>query len=364
MIGSASDGDTVTVNIGADTGSLTACTTTLNAITGASDAAAAGAVVATINATTGISNLVFASNSGTATITLTGRQKGAGATFATTASSVGATAVVTSPLTSPADATAVGFGLMTERTSSTRAAGTIYTGSAVGTGTYTAQISVTEAIDTAMGTGAAGDQIMITVRGDFDGLGERAYSTTQVYQTSDAATILKAVTALNAMLPAASVVVTGTDVLTFTGERAGLAFSLVGTYSDASAGTTASLDMAASSTANAIPTGGGIALASNASEQNASGVTAYTSGETLSALTEGKIYVLVDDGITIAAGDACFCRVGIATTTTGTLGAFSNVSDSADNIPISAFGFKGVWVGGNITDMNGYNVAPLHISRA
>ena len=63
----------------------------------------------------------------------------------------------------------------------------------------------------------------------------------------------------------------------------------------------------------------------------------------------------------MAEGDACFVRV----TATGTeqAGAFSNVSDSGDNLPISSYGFKGVWLGGNVTDMDGNNVAPLYITR-
>ena len=39
-------------------------------------------------------------------------------------------------------------------------------------------------------------------------------------------------------------------------------------------------------------------------------------------------------------------------------------ADSGDNLPIGSYGFKGIWVGGNITDMNGNNVAPLYLSRA
>ena len=130
---------------------------------------------------------------------------------------------------------------------------------------------------------------------------------------------------------------------------------------DDAGGTPGTLTVAAT-TANAIPLGGGVALKSHTIEQNADGESEYGMGDTFSGLTEGKCYVLLDGGITVAEGDACFVRV--TASASEQVGAFSNVSDSGDNLPIQSYGFKGIWVGGNETDMNGNNVAPLYISRA
>ena len=362
-IASASDGDTITVNIGEDSGSLTSCVTTLDAATGASNITAAAAVADTINATIGISNLVFAANNGTDDITITGKQKGAFATFTTTASSVGASATVTSP-TSPTDATALQFGLMCEQSTGSRAQGTANIGSAVGTGTYTAQIAITPAL-TSLVSLAAGDVLSFTVNGDFDGLGALDYTVTVPYSSSVATTIDQAIVGLNLALPANSVVVTehATNALTFTAEVAGLGFTVSGFGT--SSGVPAMITFAeAGTTANAIPDGGGVVLKSHSIEQDANGVAQYTSGQTFSALTEGKVIARLDAGITVAVGDACFVRIGTASTTTGVKGAFSNVSDSGDNVPVSAFGFKGTWLGASVTDMDGNNTAALHLQRA
>jgi hypothetical protein len=363
LIVAAADGNTITVNIGEDAGSLTSCTTTLDATTGASTTAAAAAVVDTINATIGISNLVFASSTA-GLILITGKQKGAFATFVTTASTVGATLTgPTSPATSPADATALQFGLMCEKTTGTRVQGTAQIGSAVGTGTYVAQVAVTPDITTLVTLGA-GDVLSFTVNGDFDGLGARDY-TVQVNGTGTPATdIDNAVAALNLALPANSVAVTEAgNAVTFTAEVAGVGFTVSG-YGTAS-GVPALITFAESGTkANAIPDGGGVVLKSHSIEQDANGVAQYTSGQAFSGLTTGKVIVRLDDGITVAVGDPCFVRTGIVTTTTGVKGAFSNVSDSGDNVPISAFGFKATWLAASSTDMDGNNTAPLYLQRA
>ena len=363
QIGSASNGDTITVNVGEDSASLTSCTTTLDAATGASDITAAAAVADTINATLKISNLAHAANNSSDIVTLTGRQKGAFATFVTTASGVGATATVTSPSTTAADATAVQFGLMCEQSTGTRVQGSALIGSAVGTGTYTAQIAKCDIAGAGVIT--TNDIIHVTISGDFDGLGSRSYSVEETFATSENDTVTALVLALNTALPVRSVVVTddGSGVLTATAEVAGVGFQISGGFT--ASGTPGALAFTASgTTANAIPTGGGVALQSHAIEQNEDGITQYTTGDNFSALTEGKVFVRLDAGITIALGDPCFVRTGTASTTTGTKGAFSNVSDSGDNVPISAFGFSGTWLADNSTDMNGANVAPLHIKRA
>ena len=362
VINSAADGNTITVNLGEDAGSLTSCTTTLDATTGASPTAAAAAVADTMNATIGISNLVFASSAGPAVV-ITGKQKGAFASFVTTASTVGASVTVTSPGTTASDATALQFGLMCEKTTGTRVQGTAQIGSAVGTGSYDAQVAVTPDITTLV-TLAAGDVLSFTVNGDFDGLGARDY-TVQVNATGTPATdIDNAVAALNLALPANSVAVTEAgNAVTFTAEVAGVGFTVSG-YGTAS-GVPALITFAESGTkANAIPDGGGVVLKSHSIEQDANGVAQYTSGQAFSGLTTGKVIVRLDDGITVAVGDPCFVRTGIVTTTTGVKGAFSNVSDSGDNVPISAFGFKATWLAASSTDMDGNNSAPLYLQRA
>ena len=362
VVNSAADGNTITVNVGEDAGSLTSCTTTLDATTGASPTAAAAAVADTINATIGISNLAFASSAGPV-VAISGKQKGAFATFVTTASTVGASVTVTSPAITASDATALQFGLMCEQSTGSRAQGTANIGSAVGTGTYTAQIAKADiAGDHAVTTG---DTISVYISGDFDSLGSKTYTANVVYASSEAATVTALKNVINAALPAQSVVASddGAGLLTLTAEVAGLGFSVSGVVTES--GTPAAIAFNASgSAANAMPDGGGVVLKSHSIEQDANGVAQYTSGQTFSALTEGKVIVRLDAGITVAVGDACFVRIGTASTTTGVKGAFSNVSDSGDNVPVSAFGFKGTWLGASVTDMDGNNTAALHLQRA
>jgi hypothetical protein len=358
QVASAANDTTYTLSIGEDAGSLIAVTFTTPSSGNTTTTVATG-IANAINAKVGVSNLVFAS-SATDTVTITGRQKGASATF--TVSESDSRLNTPSTTTSAGDATAIPFGVMVERSSATKAVGTAAIGSAVGSGTYTKQIAVTPDITTLV-TLAAGDLLSLTVNGDFDGLGARDY-TAQVNGTGTPATdITNAVTAMNAVLPANSVVVTEptSNVLQFSAEVNGVGFTVSGFGT--SSGIAAALTFAESgTTANAIPFGGGVALKSHTIEQNASGVSEYGMGDTFSGLTEGKCYVLLDSGITVAEGDACFVRVTAGASEQ--VGAFSNVSDSGDNLPIGSYGFKGIWVGGNETDMNGNNVAPLYISRA
>tara|TARA_Y100000114_G_scaffold122223_1_gene117530 strand:- start:234 stop:1445 length:1212 start_codon:yes stop_codon:yes gene_type:complete len=357
QVASAANDTTYTLSIGEDAGSLIAVTFTTPSSGNTTTTVATG-IANAINAKVGVSNIVFAS-SASDTVTITGRQKGASATF--TVSESDARLNTPSTTTSAGDATAIPFGVMVERSSATKAVGTAAIGSAIGSGTYTAQIAKSVDLGSTL-TIAAGDVLSLTVSGDFDGLGVKDFTVTQPHHTDENTTIDYAVAGLNGALPANSVAVTeSANVLTFTAEVAGVGFTVSG-YG-LSSGTATALTFAESGTvANAIPNGGGIALKSHTIEQDDNGDSKYEMGDTFSGLTEGKVYVLLDSGITVAEGDACFVRK----TTTGTeqAGAFSNVSDGGDNLPISAYGFKGIWVGSNETDMNGNNVAPLYISRA
>jgi len=355
MVVSSASEATYTWQVGEDSGNLTTLTyaasgtdTTTTIATAIADAS---------NAKVGVSNLVFASSS-TATVTFTGRQKGASATFVVSESD--SKLGTPSNTTTAGDATAIPFGTMVERSSATKAVGTAAIGSAIGSGTYTQQVSTITAEGGDI-TLAAGDVLYATITGDLDGTGVKSYSARTVFRSNAATTLTAFVAALNGVLPANSVIAAvDSDDITFTAEVAGLAFDVSASYDDAG-GTPGSFTVAAT-TANAIPLGGGVALKSHTIEQDDNGDSEYGMGDTFSGLTEGKCYVLLDSGITVAEGDACFVRV----TATGTeqAGAFSNVSDGGDNLPIGSYGFKGVWVGGNITDMNGNNVAPLYISRA
>jgi len=355
MVVSSASEATYTWQVGEDSGNLT--TLTYAASGTDTTTTIATAIANATNAKVGVSNLVFASSS-TATVTFTGRQKGASATFVVSESD--SKLGTPSNTTTAGDATAIPFGTMVERSSATKAVGTAAIGSAIGSGTYTQQVSTITAEGGDI-TLAAGDVLYATITGDLDGTGVKSYSARTVFRSNAATTLTAFVAAINGVLPANSVIAAvDSDDITFTAEVAGLAFDVSASYDDAG-GTPGSFTVAAT-TANAIPLGGGVALKSHTIEQDDNGDSKYEMGDTFSGLTEGKCYVLLDSGITVAEGDACFVRV----TATGTeqAGAFSNVSDSGDNLPIGSFGFKGVWVGGNVTDMNGNNVAPLYLSRA
>ena len=353
-VSSSADDTTYTLSIGEDAGSLTAITFTTPSSGNTTSTIATGLANA-INAKVGVSNLVFADTS-TNTINITGRQKGASATF--TVSESDSRLGTPSTTTSAGDATAIPFGVMVERSSATKAVGTAAIGSAVGSGTYTAQVDTSE--DLTGKSITTNDYISLTITGDFDGKGRRSYSADVVFRSSVDDTVGDLANAMNAALPASSVaVVAAAGVLTLTAEVAGVGFEANGGFTES--GTADVIDFTAT-TANAIPLGGGVALKSHTIEQDDNGDSEYGMGDTFSGLTEGKCYVLLDSGITVAEGDACFVRVTAGATEQA--GAFSNVSDSGDNLPIGSFGFKGVWVGGNVTDMNGNNVAPLYLSRA
>jgi len=80
IAGTPASTNVLTINIGEDAGSLVTTSVTLDATTATSVTTAAAALVDAINAKVGISNLVFASNLA-GVIAVTGRQKGASATF-------------------------------------------------------------------------------------------------------------------------------------------------------------------------------------------------------------------------------------------------------------------------------------------
>jgi len=360
--GTPANTNVLTVNIGEDAGSLVTASVTLTAVTAVSTTTAAAALVEAINAKIGISNLVFSQNPAGATILVAGRQKGASKTFSMTGSATGggASLTVNAISTTAADATVIPFGVMTERSSATKVSGVSFVGSAIGTGTYTAQVSTITAEGGDI-TLASGDVLYATITGDLDGSGVKSFSAQTAFRTNAATTLTAFVAALNGVLPANSVLAAvDSNNITFTGEVAGLSFSVSASYDDAG-GTPGSFTVAAT-TPNAIPFGGGVSLKSHTIEQDANGDSEYGMGDTFSGLTEGKCYVLVDSGVTIAEGEACFVRVTAVSPEQA--GAFSNVSDGGDNLPIGSFGYKGIWLGGNITDMNGQNVAPLYLTRA
>ena len=355
MVVSSASEATYTWQVGEDSGNLT--TLTYAASGTDTTTTIATAIANATNAKVGVSNLVFASSS-SATVTFTGRQKGADATFVVSESD--SKLGTPSNTTTAGDATAIPFGVMVERSSATKAVGTAAIGSAIGSGTYTAQIAIADIAGDH--TVTTGDTISVYISGDFDGLGSKTYTANVVYATSEAATVTALKNVINAALPAQSVLASDSSgVLTLTAEVAGLGFTVSGVVTESGTPAAIAFDDTGS-TANAIPFGGGIALKSHTIEQDDNGDSEYGMGDTFSGLTEGKVYVLLDSGITVAEGDACFVRV--TASASEQVGAFSNVSDSGDNLPISSYGFKGVWVGGNITDMNGNNVAPLYISRA
>ena len=359
QVASAANDTTYTLSIGEDAGSLIVVTFTTPSSGNTTTTVATG-IANAINAKVGVSNIVFAS-SATDTVTITGRQKGADAPF--TVSESDSRLNTPSTTTSAGDATAIPFGVMTERSSSTKAVGTAAIGSAIGSGTYTQQVDNYDI--SAAFTMAANDILTVIVGIDSDGRGRKTYRVDTTFDSSLDATLAEAVLELNGILPANSVLASDTPgtatTLVLTGEVAGLSFdSQVMVYDD-NLSTYTTLT-ASSTTANAIPFGGGVALKSHTIEQDDNGDSKYEMGDTFSGLTEGKVYVLLDSGITVTEGDACFVRKTAAASEQA--GAFSNVSDGGDNLPISAYGFKGIWVGGNETDMNGNNVAPLYLSRA
>lgn len=358
---SMANGDVVTVTIGPDAGDTKTLTITLDATTGASDTAAASAIADEINAATKISNLV-AAVSVLGVVTLTGRQKGASATFYATSTVTGSGAVTVGTATSPTDATAIVPGCMCELSTATRVQGTADIGSAIGTATFAAKVIT---VDTSAGgafTMGTNDRISFTVSVDVAGSGVQDFSAETTF-SSDVATTLTAIAAdLNLKVSPLIAVTVSSNNLVFTSSIAGYDFNVVGTRFDSSGPSYAAY--AVTETTPAMPSGtsgAGVALFSQTVEQNASGVLEFGSGSELSALQVGKVHVLLDSGVTVAAGDPVWVRV----TATGSeqVGAFRNAADLSDCLPLSSFGFSGQFAGANFTDMNGENVAPLSIDR-
>ena len=353
----ASAGDIFTTTIGSG-GTDVVATLTLITATAATDTAAATALANNLNTTTGISNVLIATSS-TDTVTLTGRQKGASETFTAAASTDGSGGFTVGGAVAPTDATAVQFGTMCERSTATRLTGSTYIGAAVGTGTYTAQVSTITAEGSVI-TLATGDVLYATVTGDLDGTGVKDYSAQTVFRTNAATTLTAFVAALNGVLPANSVLAAvATNDITFTAEIAGLGFTVSASYDDAG-GTPGSFTVAAT-TANACPIGGGVALKALCVEQNSSEVAQWSIGDIFSGLTEGKVYVRLDDSLTVAVDDPAFVRV--TAVSPEIVGAFRNAADGTDCLPLSAYGFEGKFTTANSTDMDGNNVAALYLRR-
>ena len=337
--------------MGEDSGSLLDLTYVSS---GTNTTTIAAGIADAINAKVGVSQLCFAENVG-AEVDVTGRQKGASATFAFEESDAD---LEVDAAVSPTDATAISFGTMVEKSTRTSPAGTTGAAAAVGTGTYTAQVT------TITLTGTTQDEtITCTVRADLDGNGKKEHTVSIVTTNDLTHNALGLEKALASVLDS-TLIGTGASVgvVTLTALVAGLEFEVVECVAISSAsGTPTNTATVANSTPNAIPFGGGVATQSNAISQDENGDTKYTSGTTLSAMCAGKIHVLLDAGITVAIGDPCFVRVAISGTEVR--GAFRNSKDSTDCLPLSSFGFKGAWLGSNFTDMDGNNVAALNISR-
>jgi hypothetical protein len=207
---------------------------------------------------------------------------------------------------------------------------------------------------------ATGDVLYATVTGDLDGTGVKDYSAQTVYRTNAATTLTAFAAALNGALPANSVLAAvSTNDITFTAEIAGLGFTVAAAYDDAGA-TPGSFTVAAT-TPSACPIGGGVALKALCVEQTAAGVAQWSIGDIFSGLTEGKVYVRLDDSLTVAVDDPVFVRV--TASATEEVGAFRNAADSTDCLPLSAYGFEGKFTTANSTDMDGNTVAALYLRR-
>lgn len=347
------DDTDITISIGPDLANLTDVTT--NTGTG-NDAAAIAALIADeINATSGASNLVYATSSGT-TLIITGRQPGEEFVVSESDSSLSTPSVTTSA----ADATPVPFGVLIERSLADRVDGSNRPiAKAVGSGTYAAKVMTLDASGISPAV-AANDVLTCRVFIDADGLGEREYSASAVFDTNIGTTITDLVALLEAELPAntVSATVADTDTLTLTGEIAGLDFRAELRHEDDSLGSTISIAFT-TGTANALPDFGGIALQNKSVEQDADGVTKYRDGHDVSAGREGIWWVLVDDGASVALGDAVFFRV--TASSDKQVGAFRTDADSGNCLPLSAAGFTGEWLTANQTDMDGNNVAALRL---
>jgi len=84
-------------------------------------------------------------------------------------------------------------------------------------------------------------------------------------------------------------------------------------------------------------------------------------GDIFSGLTEGKVYVRLDDSLTVAVNDPVFVRV--TAVSPEIVGAFRNAADGTDCLPLSAYGFEGKFTTANSTDMDGNTVAALYLRR-
>jgi len=356
--GSPALADVYTIVVGSGGTDVTA-TLTLTTAQAVSVTTAAAALRDTLNTTAGISNVLIATAS-VGVVTLTGRQKGASETFTTTSTETGSSTLTDGGAVAPTDATAVQFGTMCERSTATRLTGSTYIGAAVGTGTYTAQVSTID-ISAAL-TLAASDVITVTIEVNTTGGAlKTSYEVGALFDTNLATTLTALAADLNAALPANAVAVTenGT-VITFTSDIAGLAFDVTVAIFDASASETKPYAITAA-TANAVPEGGGVALKALCVEQTAAGVAQWSIGDIFSGLTEGKVYVRLDDSLTVAVNDPVFVRV--TAVSPEIVGAFRNAADGTDCLPLSAYGFEGKFTTANSTDMDGNTVAALYLRR-
>jgi hypothetical protein len=347
----------ITFIAGADSGDTKTLTIALDGTTGASDSAAASHVADEINAATSISNLMNASAT-TDTVTLTGRQKGASATFYATSSATAGTVTVNTAV-DPTDATAIRPGAMCEESSSTKVQGVELVAASVGTATYAAGVYTVVANGGDITLGAS-DRISATVSIDVDGNGPQDFGAEVTWSSDLATTLGNLVGNLNAKLAGlVTVAIASTNNLTFTGATAGYTFNVVASYYDSSATTYAAYTVTETTATNCF--GAGVAVFSQTVEQDSSGRLVFGTGAELSALTSGRIHALLDSGVSVAKGDPVFVRV----TTSGTeiAGAMRGSKDGTDCLPISSYGFVGRFDGDNFTSMDGDNVAPVVLTR-
>lgn len=338
-VSGATDDTDYTLSLGEDADSLFA--TTIDSGTSSTTTTIATALAAAINANPNVNALVVAT-SAAAVVTI--RSRRAGESF--TASESDANLGTPSTTQSAATATPIAFGLITALSSSPAGC------KVIDSGDLTAQVA------TLTPEYSAGDEWVVTVvwRGV-------PYSAIVTMATDLDTSIDAMVEALNDALPASSVLAAADDatatVLILTSELTGVPFSVASTASDIG-GTVTAVAIAAT-TANAQPQLAGISRKAHTIEQDSSGDAAYASGDTVSCLRQGRIWVRLDAGHTISSlSDDVYVRV--VATGTEKAGAFRSSADSTDCRLLSDFGWKGRWLTLHKSGFDGNTIAGLEIS--
>lgn len=343
-VSSASDNTDYTLSIGEDSSSLTAIVA--NSGTSATTTTIAAALVIAINATSGVNNLVHASSSG-ATITIRSRRAGESFTVSESDANLG----TPSTTQSAAAATSIAFGLLVGQSTSPVGC------EVLDSSDFTAKVY--DVTPTAENSAV----YFLQVRGDFDGNGIKSY--TASFPADGSATVAEITAGLAAAtfepaLPTSSVTVAdATTKATVTGDLSGVDFQVTGWVSGATGGSGA-IDVAVA-TANAKPAIAGVSRKAHTIEQDENGDAAFASGDTVSCLRQGRMWVRLDDSHTISAlTDPIWVRLTAGASEK--IGAFRSSADSTDCRPLSAFGFKGRWLSLNKSGFNGLTIAALEVS--